>query len=228
MKLLLETSCHSVVGATDTSFPIDFHLAADMGDHPLLKKEEERLEEGRKKREQEKKKQVLRLMVDKVWKPVDFGEHVASKAAKFLPKHESNIKEALERMRHRSPPLNKALEASWEDFVSHFPQYWRNQHGDLAGSKLIRQMNIVKKQLGSYVVGDPGIRSEAGIKKPKLDPKFKLWKGGGKASKGDEKASKEDEKAPEGNEAAFKNWIVQHQMNMRKLAQEDRTENLII
>ena len=82
----------------------------------------------------------------------------------FTGDHRRNIREALDRLKLRAPPLPEDLEAIWETFRQDQPRRLREKYGVKLGAVLIDRLRHVLEELGSHAVMNPALPS----KKPRV------------------------------------------------------------
>lgn len=130
------------------------------------KKEEDKKQQDEASREKKKRLRELELGTDRMWTPQDFGTNLA-----FTGDHRRNIREALDRLKLRAPPLPDELQAVWNRFREDYPVRLRAQYGVKLGKVLLTNLAMVLNDLGQYALENPALKS----KKPRAvsggDPK---------------------------------------------------------
>jgi hypothetical protein len=130
--------------------------AAKKAEHAAAAKKEE-------ERELKAKRQLLALQLDKSWDANDFGQGCTKKLSAPAI---ANMREMLERLRLRSPPLPKTLDAQWEYFVRECPEHFFRAFGPAVGRHFINQIQLVLQRLGCNALLSPG---EYKAKRPRTE-----------------------------------------------------------
>ena len=129
-------------------------------------KDEEKKKQEEASRAKKKRLRELELGTDRTWTPQDFGTQLA-----FTGEHRRNIREAMDRLKLRAPPLPDELQAVWHRFREDYPMRLRGEFGQKLGVVLLTNLSVVLIDLGQYALQNPALKS----KKPRAvsggDPK---------------------------------------------------------
>ena len=125
------------------------------------KKKSDEEKKTREEAERDKKRRLhqLALGTDRSWRPYDFGTNLA-----FTGEHRRNIREALDRLKLRAPPLPEHLEAVWANFREDYPRRAREKWGVKLGKVFLTNLEFVLDALGSFAILNPALKS----KKPRV------------------------------------------------------------
>ena len=116
-------------------------------------------------RDKQRRLHLYSLGRDRSWKADDLGTNTAYTGA-----HRRNIREALDRMKMRSPPLPDHLEAVWPRFREDYPRRAREKWGVKLGKVLLTNLELVLDALGSHAIENPGLKSKKPRKASGGDP----------------------------------------------------------